>query len=144
MQEMGFNVAELNAIQESPLWSRPDDETRITTYVGVKELLDRFIADNNVPISFAPHGPFWRTMAYADFVNGNIPNVEHPDTGEPLKVLVVGDADASNLIMTLRGTAGTIFDPETGLIGRMPPTGPFMPDDDIQKLADWINAGAPE
>jgi hypothetical protein len=144
MQEMGFNVARVGAIQESPLWSRPENAAAITSFAQVKELLDKFVADNNIPISFAPHRAFWRTMTHDQFVNGNLPNVTNPDTGEPLKILVVGNADASNLIMSLRGTPGTLFDPDTGLIGRMPPSGPFMADDDIQRVAAWINAGAPE
>lgn len=144
MQQLGFDIAMLNEIQDSPLWSAPEKSTAITSYAGVQKLLDDFVADNNVPIDLAPHRAFWRNMTYAEFVNGNIPNVEHPETEEPLKILVAGNAEQSNLIMTLRGAPGTIFDPDTGLIGRMPPSGPFMADDDIQQIADWIDSGAPQ
>jgi len=45
--------------------------------------------------------------------------------------------------MALQGKAGTIFDPVTGSIGRMPPSGPFMSDSDIAQLADWIDRNCP-
>jgi hypothetical protein len=144
MKRVGFNVARMSEIQRSPLWQKPENRSAVTSYAGVKELLDKFVSDNNIPIAFAPHRAFWRTMTHDEFINGNIPNVVDPDTDQPLKVLVVNKAEESNLIRSLRGTAGTIFDPNTGSIGRMPPSGPFMPDDDIQRLADWINAGAPQ
>lgn len=144
LQRMGFNVSSLNAIQASPLWRRTADATKLGSYANVKALLDQFVNDNNVPIAFAPHGAFWRTMTYEQFVKENIPNLTDPATGDEFKVLVVGNSAASNIIMALRGTPGTIFDSEVGRIGRMPPTGPFMSDDDIGRLADWIDSGAPE
>ena len=64
--------------------------------------------------------------------------------GEPLKILAVGNARESNIIMALRGTRGSVFDREKGAIGRMPPIAPFMSDDEIDRLADWIDRGCPE
>ncbi len=116
----------------------------ISSYVGVQKLLDDFVTNNNIPIQFSPHGAFWRNMTRDQFVSGNIPNVPHPDTGEPMKILIVNNSENSNIIMSLRGTPGTVFDPATGLIGRMPPSGPFMPEPDVKRLAAWIDAGAPE
>jgi hypothetical protein len=115
----------------------------LVSYADVQALFEKFVRDNNVPIQFAPHGAFWRTMTYDQFINGNMPGVLDPDTGMPLKVLIVRDAQHSNIVMALRGSPGTIFDPDTGTIGRMPPSGPFMIDDDINRLADWIDRGCP-
>jgi hypothetical protein len=143
IQLAGFN-SDLNAIRTSPLWNAPVDDSPIRSYQDVQKLLDDFVADNNVPIFFSPHGAFWRNMTRAQFIEGNIPNVSDPLTSKPLKILVVGNAEQSNLIMSLRGAPDTIFDPDTGSIGRMPPSGPFMPTNDIERLANWINAGAPE
>ncbi|QIF06049.1 hypothetical protein G5S37_12135 [Roseimicrobium sp. ORNL1] len=115
----------------------------LNSYADVQALLDTFVANNNVPINLAPHRAFWKTMTYQEFITGNIPRVEDPDTGNPLKVLVVNDSKNSNLIMSLSGTPGTIFDPNTGSIGQMPPSGPFMDPADIARIADWIDRGCP-
>lgn len=116
----------------------------LKSYAEVRALLDDFVAREMVPIDFAPHGAFWRTMSYRDFTEGNIPGVVDPSTGDPLRVLIPGSSRKSNLILSLLGAEGTIFDPINGSIGRMPPTGPFMPDADIARIADWIDRGAPE
>lgn len=99
---------------------------------------------NNGPIEFSPHGAFWNEMSYRQFIEGNLPEVTDRATGKPLKILIVGNARESNIIMALRGTKGSMFDRETGSIGRMPPTGPFMSDEEINQLADWIDRGCPD
>lgn len=123
----------------------------LKSFADVQALLDGFIKRNNIPIQNAPHGAFWKTnpttnkpVTYKDFTEGDIPNVTDPATGNPLKILKKMDSKNSNLIMALRGTKGSIFDPDTGTIGRMPPSGPFMVDSDIDRLAAWIDANCPD
>ena len=66
-------------------------------------------------------------MTYKEFVSGNIPGVADPVTGAPLKVLVVGNSEKSNIIMSLRGTPGTLFDPINGSMGACRRTAPSCP-----------------
>jgi hypothetical protein len=93
----------------------------------------------------APHGAFWNTLTYDQFVTGNVPGVNDPDTGQQMPILVKGNAARSNIILALQGAPGTVFDPNTGAIGQMPADGPpFFTPDQIQPIADWIDAGCPE
>lgn len=116
----------------------------LKSYADVQALLNDFMKRNNGPIEFAPHGAFWNEMSHKQFIEGNVPDVTDPATGKPVKILMVRNSRGSNLIMVLRRTKGSIFDPETGSIGRMPPTGPFMSDEEINRLADWIDRGCPD
>ena len=116
----------------------------LKSYADVQALLNDFMKRNNGEIEFSPHGTFWNEMSHKQFIEGNMPDVSDPATGKPLKVLVVRNAKQSNIIMALRGTKGSIFDRETGSIGRMPPTGPLMSDEEINRLADWIDRGCPD
>ena len=116
--------------------------SQLNSYAAVQALLDDFIKNNNVPIGATPYGAFWNKMDYKEFVQGNIPAIADP-AGKPLKVLVVGNSRQSNIIMALRGTQGSLFDPVEGTIGRLPPTGPFMHTEDIDRIAKWIDAGCP-
>lgn len=126
---------------------RAKEDAPLKSYAEVQKLLNDFIKQDpkdpsdDIPIQFAPHGDFWNTMDYKQFTEGDIPGVT--SGGQPLKVLVRKDSKKSNLIMSLRGTPGTIFDPENGTIGRMPPSGPFMSDEDIDRLAKWIDDDCP-
>jgi hypothetical protein len=116
----------------------------LKSYADVQALLNAFMKKNDGPIEFSPHGAFWNEMSYKQFIEGNLPEVSDQATGKPLKILMVGNARESNIIMALRGTKGSIFDRDTGSIGRMPPTGPFMSDEEINRLADWIDRGCPD
>ncbi len=93
----------------------------------------------------APHSNFWNTLTYDQFTTGPVPNVNDPNTGDPMPIMEKNNADNSNIIMALRGTPGSLFDPNNpNGFGRMPADGgPFLTDDQIQPIADWINAGAP-
>jgi hypothetical protein len=119
------------------------DASALKSYAEVQALLNGFMKRNKGKIEFAPHEAFWNAMSYRQFIEGNVPEVSDP-AGKPLKILVVGNAGESNIIMALRGTAGSIFDREKGAIGRMPPIGPFMSDEEIDRLADWIDRGCPD
>lgn len=125
----------------------------IKSYAEFQEYFIRILTEN---ISFvtgnteqsdsenAPHGTFWE-LPYEQFVNGNVPGVVDPETGNKLPILVKGDAAHSNFILSLHGAPGTVFDPNTGSVGRMPADGPpFLTDEQIKPMADWIDAGCPE
>jgi mono/diheme cytochrome c family protein len=122
----------------------PTNAPSLNSFNDMKNLLNTFVQQNNVPIGFAPHADFWNTLSYQQFTTGNIPNVTDPTTQMPMRLLIPGNANDSNLIKALRGTPGTVFDPNNGAIGRMPPSGPFMADQDIDRIADWINRNCPQ
>jgi hypothetical protein len=123
--------------------AQASDSSALKSYAEVQALLNGFMKRNKGKIEFAPHEAFWNDMSYRQFVEGNVPGVTGP-AGEPLKILIVGNAGESNIIRALRGVRGSIFDREKGAIGRMPPIGPFMTEEEIDRLADWIDRGCPE
>jgi hypothetical protein len=114
----------------------------LTSFAQVQTFLNDFIEANNIQIQGAPHGNFWNnintkdgfTTAYDSFVNGNIPNVQD-GLGNPVKILVNGNSAASNIIMALKGTLAGF--------ARMPFGGPYMSDDEIGQLADWMDKKCP-
>lgn len=91
-----------------------------------------------------PHGEFWNTLSYTDFVTGTVPGVTVPDTTPPQKVpiLIKGNGAQSNIVQALAGTG--LFDPITGSFARMPYQGPYFSSTQIQELSDWITNGCPE
>jgi mono/diheme cytochrome c family protein len=95
----------------------------------------------------APHETFWQ-FSREQFVNLVFPI----DWGEDAsyRCLVVGDSAASNLIKALRDGKGIVVDHPDGTttikddLGRMPKGGPYVADEDVAKIAAWIDAGCPE
>jgi hypothetical protein len=115
----------------------------LTSFVQVGQFIDHVLTINNQigAIRRAPHQDFWNRMSYHDFTTGNIPNVL--DQGQPIRILIPGDPDHSNLIDALKGTG--IFDPKTGSQDRMPANGPpFFTDAQISEIAQWVRAGCPQ
>ncbi len=109
----------------------------ISTQTGDNELQDTKTQ--------SPHRDFWNTLTFQQFVTGNVPGVTDPNTGKPMPILVKGNASQSNFIKALQGAPGSPFDPNTGAFGQMPADGPpFLSVDQIQPIADWINAGCPD
>jgi hypothetical protein len=143
MDDQGVTLENLATLAEAKMFAAPAKGSPLMSYADVQKCLNDFVAENNVPIGFSPHGAFWQDMTYDQFTTGNIPGIVNPVNNQPLKVIELNNAEKSNLIMALRGTPGTIFDPTNGQIGQMPPSGPFMSANDIQRIADWINVGAP-
>ena len=121
----------------------------LTSFAAVQKFFNDFIAMNpGIDIADAQHHAFWNTT-YDNFVNGNVPNVTDPTSGQPLAILnkVNGkyDGPSSNIVMALAGTANSLFDPNNPAgIGQMPQGGPYMSTDQINELSDWITAGCPE
>lgn len=123
----------------------------LTSFADVQKFFNDFIAEHGIQITGAPHGAFWET-SYDDFVNGNVPGgsqTADPNTGQPLKILVIGHPEQSNIIFALAGTAGTFWDNNSGpnnqgYFGQMPYNGPYFSTDQINDLSDWIKNNCPE
>jgi len=117
--------------------------TTINSYSDLQALLNAFVKGAGVTPGLAPHNVFWNNLTYEQFITQDVPGVPG------FKILVVGNAAQSNIIMALSGTPGSPFDPNTGNIGQMPqPNPPYnasspMQSDVIQALTNWINAGCP-
>jgi hypothetical protein len=118
--------------------------TPLNSFADVQQFLSQVVTDNHETLLLqnAPHKAFWKTLTYDQFVNGDIPHVQDPATGDPIPILVKGKSDQSNIIMALGGT-GPIFGPD-GQVGQMPPSGTKFTADQIASLAQWIDAGCPE
>jgi len=118
----------------------------LRSYAEVQKFISDILTANGEAggVPGAPHRAFWTTLLYNDFVNGNVPNVLDPTSNKPVPILVKGNSAQSNLILSLQGK-GPLFDPNTGAFGQMPANGPPMfTADQIQQLADWIDAGCPQ
>ena len=116
-------------------------------YKDVQAFISNIMEENKVagaPPPKSPHKAFWLSMAYDDFVNGDVPGVKDPATGNPITILSKGNSATSNLVLALRGQ-GPLFDPNHGAFGRMPANSqtPFT-DNQIKEIADWIDRGCPE
>jgi hypothetical protein len=117
----------------------------LNSYADVQQFITTVLTQNNESAANAPHGAFWSSLSYEQFVNGDVPGVTDCNTGKPMPILVKGDSKASNIIQALQGTPGTCFDPTNGAYGQMPANGPpFFTDEQINELAGWIDAGCPE
>jgi hypothetical protein len=118
--------------------------TVIKNYSDLQQYIDSILTANGESPVGNPHQQFWDTLNYNQFITGNVPNVADPTSGQPMKILVVGNSKASNLILALQGAAGTVFDPGTGTFGQMPANGPpFFTAEQIAPIAAWIDAGCP-
>lgn len=119
----------------------------LNSYEDVKNHLNSILAANGQlsDTQHAPHGDWWNSMTYEQFITGNVPGVNDPNTGQPMPILILGNSSESNLIISLQGKPKTPFDPDSGAFGQMPADGPpfFDPATQIQPLADWIDAGCP-
>jgi len=116
----------------------------INSYADLGTYMNTTLAAKGVTrVPFSPHGPMWDELSYVEFTEGNVPGVEDPVSGDPMPILVIGDAAISNFILALQGTAGTPFGPG-GQFGQMPAGGPFFTPSEIQPIIDWINAGCPQ
>ena len=117
--------------------------TPLNSFAAFQQFFTQVLTQNNeiAEAQTAPHLDFWKSSTYAQFTNGNIPNVTDGQ-GNPIPILVKGNSAQSNLIMALQGT-GPIFGP-TGPYDQMPPKGPKFTSDQIKSIANWIDAGCPQ
>jgi hypothetical protein len=116
----------------------------ITSFAQLGQYIDGILAANGDSPVGGPHKQFWDTLSYQQFITGNVPGIVDPTTEQPMKILVVGNSKASNLIMALAGNPSTVFDPESGAIGEMPEGGTPFTAEQIAPIAAWIDAGCPQ
>jgi hypothetical protein len=115
----------------------------LNSYADVQAFIDGVMQANGDSADGAPHGSFWRTLSYNDFVSGPVPNVQDPNSGGPIPILAVGNSGASNIILALTGQ-GPLFDPNTGAFGQMPAGGTPFTAAQVQQIADWIDRKCPQ
>ena len=117
---------------------------QLKSFADVQRFISEIVSQNGQQgaLPSAPHQAFWATLTYDEFVNGNVPGVTDPNTGQPMRNLVKGKSAQSNLILSLQGL-GAIFGPD-GAIGQMPANGPpFFTPEQISAIAMWIDSGCP-
>jgi hypothetical protein len=104
----------------------------INNYADLQNLLNSFVSANALTPALAPHGVFWETMSYDQFVTGSV-------LGQ--QILVKGDSKNSFIIQILTAP--------TGGFDQMPqPSPPYnnkspKQADVITSIANWIDAGCP-
>lgn len=116
----------------------------LNSFADVQQFIAQILSQNNEQgaVPFSPHKAFWTSLTYEQFVDGNVPGVTDPNTGNPMPILVKGNSTQSNIILALQG-GGPIFGPD-GAIGKMPANGPpFFSADQIASIATWIDKGCP-
>ena len=115
----------------------------INSFAEVQTFITQVLTQNGdlTAVDNAPHRSFWTALTYDQFVDGNVPGVNDPNTGQPMRILVKGKSAQSNLIMALRGQ-GSIFGPN-GSFGQMPAGGTAFSPDQIASIAAWIDKGCP-
>ncbi|MFM8386499.1 MAG: c-type cytochrome [Planctomycetia bacterium] len=111
-------------------------------YAEVQALLGAFMKN----AGSAPHQQFWE-LTYAEFLAFRFPRVEGEDG--LVQLVVPGDSRNSNLVRALKGEPlwVTYGDGRKAEVPtkRMPPRGKRKPtDEEIARVAVWIDAGCPE
>ncbi len=81
----------------------------LTSFADVQKFLTALTKDTNP--GGAPHGAFWNTLTYSDFVTGPVPGVKDSN-GNTIPILTKGNGAQSNIVQALAGTG--MFDPNTG------------------------------
>jgi hypothetical protein len=107
----------------------------LNSFADVQAFITSTLQNLKVDPSSAPHLDFWNSLTYEQFTTGTVPGVDS------VPILVVGDADNSNIIQALQGK-GPLF--SNGTYGRMPFSGPYFTDDQIAEIAAWINNKCPQ
>ncbi len=104
----------------------------INNYADLQKCLNDFVSANALTPALAPHGVFWETMSYEQFVTGSV-------LGQQL--LVKGDSQKSFIIQILKApTNGFDQMPQSN-----PPYNNNTPkqSDVITAIAAWIDADCP-
>jgi hypothetical protein len=118
--------------------------TPLNSFADVQAFIDQVLSQNGEQsgLGFSPHKAFWDNLTYDQFVNGSVPGVSDPDTGQPMPILVKGNSAQSNIILALQGS-GPAFGPNQ--FGQMPANGPpYFTADQIASIAMWIDSGCPQ
>jgi hypothetical protein len=122
---------------------------QITSYAQLGQYIESQLnaLQQKAAANNAPHGSMWLDLQYVEFVEGNVPGVTDPTSGDPMPILVKGNSAASNIILALKGAPGTPFDPNSpdpNAFGPMPAIGPLLSAEQIAPISAWIDAGCPE
>jgi len=105
------------------------------TFAQVQNALQTFVNNNNIPISSAPHGAMWaRGTTPAEQYNAFITQDAIPG----YKILQVKNGAGSNIILALSGQSP--FDGST--FPQMPAGGPYLDNNTITMISNWISNGA--
>jgi hypothetical protein len=113
---------------------------KLQSYADVVATLNAFIKNRKPPVALArsPHKDFWTGLSAEQFLTGFVPGVSD-DQGQPLRIALPGNGEGSAIIQALRGTKGSLFDPDTGIYPRMPADGgPYLDDESIDAISQWI------
>lgn len=98
-------------------------------YPDVIRILEEAVGEGHV----GAHGRFWKDKSRDEFVEIIVP-------GFGVKLLVVGDAENSNLVRAIKGIAPF----ESSIYQRMPAGGRDpIPDPDIEAIEGWIESDCP-
>ena len=100
----------------------------INNYGDVQKMFDDYVGLNGIHINASPHKAFWDTLSYDNFINGKVPNVG-------VKICECGNSKASAIVQILQGAYESY--PE------MPAGGPYFPQEQVDKFAEWIDKGCP-
>jgi hypothetical protein len=118
--------------------------TPLNSFADVQKFITQVLSQNNElgGAQFAPHKAFWNNLTYDQFVNGSVPGVSDPSTGNPVPILMKGSSAQSNIILALQGSGP--FNPG-GSFEQMPANGPpYFSPDQINSIAAWIDNGCPQ
>jgi hypothetical protein len=102
----------------------------IQNYQQLKADLDWIVRQRQVDPADAPHGVFWDTLTCQQFTTGNVPSV-FPAT----RICIPGNSAGSAIIQILQA-------PYKGF-RQMPGGGPYLWQDWIDVIANWIDSGCP-
>jgi hypothetical protein len=117
-------------------------EEKQVSFADVKKILNDGISvwqsANGRQAQLGGHGASfsWATKAALLAAVGHGRRLIQPDTvpGDGTGVIGNGKGDQANLVLDLG----------TGLPLRMPKGGPFISDENVQTIVDWINQGCPD
>jgi hypothetical protein len=110
---------------------------KLNSYADVQNLLNNYVQSAGVTPASAPHGTFWETLSYQDFITQQVPNL--PD----VRICTPGTVGTSGIINALSGTGQ--FMPQGNEYPQMPFGNPPYPgqQDVIDSLSDWISRNCP-
>jgi hypothetical protein len=127
------------------------------TFAKVQSYLNAILRapDPQGDIGNSPHGTFWNSMSYSEFITGNVPGGQRTEcNGRPTPIIDQKNPEQSPLYVILTDRNGFCAMP------KMPEFGPFIDDpgyattlpdgtpitgDEIrQGILEWLTNGFPE
>ena len=91
--------------------------TALNKFSDVQQFIAKVLTDNNESgdVANSPHGAFWSALTYDQFVNGNVPGVHDPSTGQPISILAKEQFRQLKHHSLRYRVRDHLFDPNTGL-----------------------------